>query len=148
MKFFKSVYKFILLLFFPLILFYYSCSEESITNSAEDYSSILRTDTFGFILGGDETDWCWKQCDTVIYPQLCNKVYPSFPNPSHGTMYFRFEIKNDSTYFKMYILRSHSDTIYILNGQFNLGEYITTLNTTTIGLPNDYYRVYTEMDDL
>jgi len=71
----KSVCKFMFLLF-PFFLFFYSCSKETITNSSEDYSSILITYENGVILGGDETDWCWKQCDTVSFPFLCNKVNP------------------------------------------------------------------------
>ena len=146
MKYFKSVYLFIFLLF-PIFLFYYSCSEESITNSAEDYTTILMTDTNGYVLGGDETDWCWKQCDTVTFPNLCNKVYPPYPNPSQGSMYFRFSIANDSALFKMYILRSQSDTIYIVNEYRNAGYYLLLLNTSAFGLSNGYYRVYCEMEN-
>ncbi|MFZ1321077.1 MAG: hypothetical protein WAT71_05930 [Ignavibacteria bacterium] len=147
MKSFKSIFRFLILII-PVITFYYSCSEDTITNSAEDYSSILITDENGVILGGDETDWCWKQCDTVSFPNLCNKVYPPYPNPSHGTMHFRFSIANDSTHFKMYILRSHTDTVNILNDYYIAGTYLMYYNTTTLGLPLGYYRVYCEMDNL
>ena len=147
MKSMKSVCKFMFLLF-PFFLFFYSCSKETITNSSEDYSSILMTDENGVILGGDETDWCWKQCDTVSFPFLCNKVNPPYPNPSQGTVHFKFEIENDSTHFRMYILRSQTDTVNILNDYYIAGNYFMNYNTSTLGLPKGYYRVFTEMDNL
>jgi hypothetical protein len=114
-----------------------SCGDDQLptgsTGNTVD-TSILRTDEFGNILGGDTTDWCYSNPNTFNFG-------PAYPNPTMGstvTVKFRTPV-NDS--LKLYIIKSSGDSVIFFNKSFNAGVYTFTINDSINQFANTYQRI-------
>jgi hypothetical protein len=97
---------------------------------------ILRTDESGNVLGGDTTDWCYR--DTIPGRSVFNAPYP---NPSSGLITFRFSVPAPDT-VALYF-RNGSDTTFIFRRQaLTAGSY--SVQFSGAGLLGLYQRVYYE----
>jgi len=128
--------------------FYYSCSNDSVQDPnaiTEDYTSILNTDKFGNILGGDTTDWCKDTCSNALQP--CDAFSPAYPNPVNDTLFFRFSVSSNLSNLKLYFLNSSSDTLFLANGVYDAGHYVLFTTASILGYSNVYKRAYLKIND-
>lgn len=94
-----------------LTIYFSSCKDETppcINCPASNADTmILRTDEFGNVLGGDTTDWCYRDTGNVF------KFGPSYPNPTDVicTLPFRLPVNDTVT---IYFLNG-TDTNFVIN---------------------------------
>lgn len=128
----------IFLLIFILSL---SCNNDEVVNSnnnSEDYTTILRTDKFGMVLGGDTTDWCY----TVPYEF---SLQPAYPNPCPDILNINFQIGNEvltKVFFK-----NNNDTLFLVNEIRAPGYYLLVIPKNNLGFQNQYKRLYMVADE-
>ncbi len=134
--------------YFLILTLYIGCSDNepvtSINPFIEDYTSILSTDEFGNIIGGDTTDWCFEPCDSL---QSCNRLLPAFPNPVNDTVNIRFDVDSNHSFVKLYFLNSSTDTLTLFNDYLQSGSYWFRQSKYSLGLSNIYKRIYIEIND-
>lgn len=127
------------LIIFSLGAVLYTCGDDSTGNNYIDLYNpgIMQTDEFGNELGGDTTDWCYRNS-----PQFTFKFFAAYPNPTHGNItHIRFDVPVTDT-IKLYILKSSTDSIIYFNGPTMPGSYEVTINDSTRKFLNTYQRVY------
>jgi hypothetical protein len=130
----RTIY-FVFIVFLFAAFFHFACKDDVIPPNTNDDPGILRTDEFGNILGGDSTDWCWRGAFNGF------SFGPVYPNPSYPVCIAQFYLPARDK-VKLYILRSESDTIMLVNDTLNFGNYEFTINAATHNLVNTYQRLY------
>lgn len=96
---------------------------------------ILRTDEFGNVLGGDTTDWCYRDTGNAF------KFGYSYPNPTDVicTLLFRLPASDTVT---IYFLNG-TDTNFVINKQpLIAGSYQYILNGDTLNYHNVTKKAY------
>jgi hypothetical protein len=97
-------------------------------------TTILLTDEFGNVLGGDTTDWCLHDSGGVTFG-------PAYPNPSFTVFRLRYYIPAIDT-IKIYLLKTCSDTATYFEGKVNPGQYEIQVNDSLGQYKNTYQRIY------
>lgn len=128
---------------FILFLSYSGCSEDKSMNyiniPLEDDTTILSTDEFGNILGGDTTDWCYTNGNGSF------ELYAAYPNPTNHTCTIRFDIPLN-IHVKLYF-KNGQDTLFLINQPLDIGTYQTTFYNDSLHFSNQYKRIYMRAGD-
>lgn len=118
--------------------FIFSCSDSPVGGSSPFRfidPTILQTDSNGYIIGGDTTDWCYHGGSGVYFS-------PAYPNPTTDLFKLQFTIAQTDT-LTLYTLRSESDTIFFMNDYEVLaGFYELTISSKQLGFNNVVKRFY------
>lgn len=126
------------IIFFLTALYIVSCSDSDIIKNGSGSvvdPTILRTDEFGNILGGDTTDWCYNGGGGVVF----NPVYP---NPTGDTMNLHFTLAQPDT-LTLFFVNSPGDTLFIWNNYPVLpGFYDIRFSSQAAGYNNIIKRLY------
>lgn len=86
---------------------------------------ILRTDEFGNILGGDTTDWCYRDTGNVF------KFGPAFPNPAINACNISFYVPTNDT-VSLYFPNG-GDTVFLMNSiPVPAGYFVLTFNNVQL----------------
>ena len=127
--------------FIPIVLallYFASCSDDNTTNTGIYHvidPTILQTDQFGNILGGDTTDWCFNGGNGVSFN-------PSYPNPTNDTLRLHFVIAQPDT-LTLYFLDSSTDTAFLMNNHpVQNGFYELEISSKALGYNNVIKRLY------
>lgn len=126
----------------PVVLVFVvlSCSEDSLTpTGGNNYffidPNILHTDKYGFVLGGDTTDWCIYSPTTYSFP-------PAFPNPTRDTVFLKFGLAQTDTVSIGYG-KTNGDTVFLLHEQIlNPGMYQFSVSGRSLLLNGSTRRFY------
>ena len=111
-------------------------------------SAITFTDSLGFVLGGDLTDWCYDcprdTLDTLFIPD-CTSIKPSYPNPVDNIFKIDFMIAVHGN-AKVYYM-NNADTLFLFNEIVNPGAYSLTCSANTLNLHNRYKKIFFKTTD-
>jgi len=130
--------KFFLVLTVLLILIPFACKDENrVTNTTtqQEDPGILKTDEFGNILGGDSTDWCWKDTQSGF------KFGPAFPNPTIGNTFKVKVTLPAQDYVTLFFIKA-GDTITVENILLPAGVTFFEINVSGYYFTNSYRRLY------
>jgi hypothetical protein len=130
--------KFFLIIIFLAVLIPFACKDENqITNptTQQEDPGILRTDEHGNILGGDSTDWCWKDIPSGF------QFGPAFPNPAIGNT-FRVKVTLPAQDFVTLFFIKSRDTITVENIMLPAGVTFFEINVSGYYFTNSYRRLY------
>jgi hypothetical protein len=131
-------FKFFLVIAVLFIVIPFACKDDNQvtnpTNQQED-PGILRTDEFGNILGGDSTDWCWKDAPSGF------RFGPAYPNPAVGNT-FKVKVTLPSQDFVTLFFIKNQDTITVENIMLPAGVTLFEINASGYYFTNSYRRLY------
>jgi hypothetical protein len=97
--------------------------------------TILQTDDFGFILGGDTTDWCYHSSGQFTFG-------PAYPNPTIDTFKLHFTVTVSDT-MSLYFLNSETDTLFLINRQpLSVGFYEISASSQSLNYERIVKRLY------
>lgn len=123
---------------FLAAIYFGSCLDNDIVKNGSGNSidpTILHTDEFGNILGGDTTDWCYHGGSGVVF----NPVYP---NPTYDTMRLHFTIPQPDT-LTLFFVNSPGDTLFFWNNEpIQTGFYDLSFSSQAVGYNNVVKRLY------
>ncbi len=109
-----------------------SCKNDNITTSGGNViriinPTVLHTDEFGNIIGGDTTDWCSN--NSTLF-----RFLPAYPNPTDNNVKLVFQLPESDTISIMY-LKSNGDTAsYITDIVLNPGFYNTEVSASSLNI--------------
>jgi len=125
-------------LLFAAAFYITACSDNDITKNGSGSvidPTILITDEFGDIIGGDTTDWCYHGGSGVVF----NPVYP---NPTYDTMKLHFTIPQPDT-LTLFFVNSPGDTLFIWNSHpLEPGFYDIAFSSEGAGYNSIIKRLY------
>ena len=130
--------KFFLFIIFLLVLIPFACKDDNqVTNTTTQQQDpgILRTDEFGNILGGDSTDWCWKDTPSGF------QFGPAFPNPTVGNT-FKVKVTLPAQDIVTLFFIKAQDTITVENIMLPAGVTFFEINVSGYYFTNSYRRLY------
>jgi hypothetical protein len=136
----KNTFILFAITFSAIAAFYYlsGCNDKSTTppvvNTCTADTTILLTDQFGNVFGGDTTDWCFHDSGGALF-------YGAYPNPCYKSCTIRFYEPSDDTVM-LYILKTCYDTTVYFNAPVIPGYYSTTIFDSTDQYKNTYQRLY------
>jgi|WetSurMetagenome_2_1015567.scaffolds.fasta_scaffold23560_3 hypothetical protein len=123
-----------------LIISLISCNDT--TTNAPVNDDILRTDMYGYILGGDFSDWCIDHVQDFAFG-------PAYPNPSPDSFTVSLEFSSHDTLFlpdtvSLYLINNYIDTIFFLENKiFFPGLYhIKVIIPDSLGFHNVQRRLF------
>jgi hypothetical protein len=97
--------------------------------------TILQTDEFGFIFGGDTTDWCYRSSGQFT-------LGPAYPNPTTDTFKLRFTVPVSDT-MSLYFLNAETDTVFLMNKQaLSAGSYEISASSQALNYERIVKRIY------
>ena len=126
MKFLQVIYIFL------AIGLFLSCNDDKITTTGGNVirivnPTVLQTDEFGIVLGGDTTDWCFN--NSTLF-----RFMPAFPNPTDDTTSIVKKIPESDTLSIKY-LKSNGDTVNLFsNRAFLPGFYHLQVSASNLNL--------------
>ncbi|MFI5145064.1 MAG: hypothetical protein ACHQJ4_05655 [Ignavibacteria bacterium] len=97
-------------------------------------TTILMTDGFGNVLGGDTTDWCFNDSGGVL-------LGAAYPNPTIRSCNIRIYEPLDDTVM-LYFLKTCYDTTVVFKGPARTGTTTIFINDSTNQYANTYQRLY------
>lgn len=103
-------------------------------NNNNTDTSILYTDQFGNILGGDTTDWCLNNQGGFTFG-------PAYPNPGYPSIRVKFAVPQQDT-VKIYFLNSSSDSTVFFNRPVMPGFYEVSITDSTGAWLDKVKRIY------
>ncbi|MBN8569236.1 MAG: hypothetical protein J0M18_06365 [Ignavibacteria bacterium] len=117
----------------------YSCNNSDVVNTGSiatmNDDSILVTDDYGRVIGGDHSDWC-----------IGDSVYlrgfgPAYPNPTNNEVKIQFVVNSADT-VSLYFL-TDGDTTFLMNKRsLASGLYTVSTSASALGFANSYRRLY------
>ena len=121
-----------------IINFYNGCSDKTTnppnTPECKADTTILITDIYGNVLGGDTTDWCLHDSGGV-------ELGAAYPNPTYrGCNISIYEPVDDTV--MLYFLKTCYDTTVIFKGPARTGTTTFFINDSTNQYANTYQRLY------
>jgi hypothetical protein len=116
MKIFKSIFT----LFILITIFIVSCSDEITKTGGSNIliadPTITHTDKYGFVLGGDTTDWC-SNSNTLF------EFNPAYPNPTNDNVILRYQEPGFDTISILFVKPSGDSVFVVRDLAINPGSY-------------------------
>ena len=122
---------------FFLLAGIYSCNNSDVVNNGSiptQDDSILVTDEFGRVIGGDVTDWCRNSSSD-------RRFGPAYPNPTNDEVKIGFSLNSRDT-ISLYFLRGTDSTFLVRDNALEPGLYEISVSASALGFANSYRRLF------